>query len=257
MGIGFSFNDENEDEDQSQWQADDNSFDTAAGAVLSEVTQSNAEVQAHSSIRDQAIRQMEQAELYKVLLENDLFAPGSARIEIQHAVEAEIKDFIEARLAELLNIQGRGPSSAAIAKSPFSEEEIESLKAFAAKILEKKNASQIPVAPKPQLKQIQATPVKRAAVSVAPTPIKRAYVKQVQPSSAPAPQQAQAPIQKALEKKQLLSPSGKVRVPTPKRKRMPSLEERVAMATRESAMFGNNALTKPNNFNPDGAHGNS
>lgn len=138
------------------------------------------------SVRDQAIMQMEHANLYRALLESSFFEPNSARPEIQDLVESEIKDFIEGKLIELLNIESdRKPKTTS---SPFTEEEISALKHLSARVTAKMPQSQtVQSEVKPQVKKMTTTTAPVPTVKSLST--KSPTVKQVQSPAPVAPAQ--------------------------------------------------------------------
>lgn len=77
-------------------------------------------------------KRIEHANLYKALLEHDLFAPGSARPDIINTVKAEVRDFILGRLNALL---GLGPAKSSQIEAYFSEEQVNVLRAMANKLI--------------------------------------------------------------------------------------------------------------------------
>lgn len=103
----------------------------------------------------EAEKRIEQANLYKAVLNGNLFAKGSARPEIIKIVDKEFKAFVMYRLEVLLGIKneaGLRPQQAAQMVSPFSQAEITALKAIAARL--NKTAP-----PQQQLAQPMITPI--------------------------------------------------------------------------------------------------
>ena len=100
----------------------------------------------------EAVKRIEQANLYLALLNHPLFSANSARPEIITVVEAEIKEFILSRLETLL---GTRPTASSVipTASPFSSEQTEALKAIADRLTKKETK---PSAPSPQIRPVEA-----------------------------------------------------------------------------------------------------
>lgn len=102
-----------------------------------------------------AVRRIEQANLYLILLNHPLFAPGSARPEIITTVENELKDFILERLEVLLGMR-RAPAAVPLPESTsFSKDQVEALSAIANRLIKKQPVSKTPT---PQIMPVQASP---------------------------------------------------------------------------------------------------
>jgi hypothetical protein len=105
----------------------------------------------------EAESRIEQANLYKAVLNTSLFAKGSARPEIIKRVEKEFKAFVMYRLEVLLGIKAEGgvsgtsQQSAVAVNMPFSQSEVAALKDIARKLVAKQ-------APPPAVQQA-AVPV--------------------------------------------------------------------------------------------------
>jgi len=85
------------------------------------------------SVLDNAVLRLEQAQLYKMLMESDLFADVQANPEAIKNVQRELKRFIKERLEIFLGI--RAPKAEAVEyESPFSDLEIKVLKSVAHKV---------------------------------------------------------------------------------------------------------------------------
>lgn len=143
-------------------------------------------------------RRLEKAHFYRMLIKHDLISSDSAEaIE----VEEEIQNFVRGQLAILL-----GMKTLPVAAVPFAftDEEVEALKAVAAKVLQKPQV----LAAKPPPKAATITPVSEkpapvVAVRPPPEPVVRAAAPKAEPppprrrgrppKSTPAP----APLQKS------------------------------------------------------------
>lgn len=163
MSDGFSFTgmfdqEELEDQVEGSEEAGDAADEVLANVLGYERKKSSVQPQkAQVSVRDKAIQQMEHANLYRVLLENKIFKPGSARAAIQDRVEIEIKEFIEEKLCELLNI-GASKKKTATVLDGFSEKEMLALKILVSKIAQKlpDTTPTVPVVLKPGLNAVEA-----------------------------------------------------------------------------------------------------
>lgn len=90
----------------------------------------------------EAESRIEQANLYKAVLNTSLFAKGSARPEIVKRVEKEFKAFVMYRLEVLLGIKAENgvqgsAQQAAPVNLPFSQAEIKALKDIASKLVQR------------------------------------------------------------------------------------------------------------------------
>lgn len=132
---------------------------TDADEILEEL---EGEIEAESKASAQTLKalseaekRIEQANLYKAILNSSLFAKGSARPEIIKVVDKEFKEFVMFRLEVLLGIKSEGqrPGQATAVKSPFTDVEVAALKDIARKLA----AKQAPTAPVHN--QVAPTPV--------------------------------------------------------------------------------------------------
>ena len=150
--------------------------DEEVGAALAEPRPVRFDVR-----EKEAVKRIEQANLYLSLLNHQLFSENSARPEIIEAVEGEIKDFILVRLEILLGV--RAPANeVAVTASPFSPVQTEALKAIADR-LSQKDARPVQITPQvrplgastqPSVIQVNATtrPVPAATPTPKPSPKK-------------------------------------------------------------------------------------
>lgn len=117
----------------------------------------------------EAVKRIEQANLWKTLMTTSVFDVGSARPEILASVNAEIREFARLKLEECVGMRSPQPASNQSA-SVFDQDEIQALKILAAKLLKKETVSMPEY--QPTLKSIAAT---AAATTSVPTPsIKKA-----------------------------------------------------------------------------------
>ena len=141
----------------------------------------------------EAEARIEQANLYQALLKANLFAPNSARPEIIEVVSKQFKGFIKSQLEILLGIRPEAQQAVAV-KSPFSEEETDALKQFAAHMLAKKSGTPQQAQPTVVKPVPVITPVVRTAPAPAAPYVKPVQARQAQPAPRPAPR-PQAPVQ--------------------------------------------------------------
>lgn len=127
-------------------------LDSSADQVLDEAYQ-EAET---NSVVNKALERIEQAQLYKTLLEHDLFAPGSARDDIQQAVQDEIRAFVLERLEILVGLRSEGQKAVQVVKAeiPFSQDQVNALQALADRMIKKDPQTARPATP--QLMQVAA-----------------------------------------------------------------------------------------------------
>lgn len=112
--------------------------DEVLDEVEEEIVQSSRATQQISKAFSEAEKRIEQANLYKAILNSNLFGKGSARPEIIKIVDKEFKEFVMYRLEVLLGIKSEGgvrgaqPVQAAL---PFNQSEIAALKDIARKLV--------------------------------------------------------------------------------------------------------------------------
>ncbi len=148
----------------------------------------------------EAEKRIEQANLYKAVLNGNLFGKGSARPEIIKIVDKEFKAFVMYRLEVLLGIKAegglKGPQQQVQVASPFSPAEIAALKAIAARLNK--------TAP-PQQTQQQAQPVINQ--------IGASQEEDIQPVTQSAPQQTGERMVRRVVKKTAQAPAQTARKP--------------------------------------------
>lgn len=138
------------------------------------------------AVMGEAVRRIEQANLYQTVLKHDLFAPGSARQEILDQVQSEIRDFILGRLEILLGMKSDEKKSqlpvSVKAELPFDDEQVEVLQALANRALKRNQ---------PAVTQPTINLVTQAAPQPTPQPI----MKPIQPQIVQPPvTQARRPV---------------------------------------------------------------
>jgi hypothetical protein len=151
----------------------------------------------NEGVISEALKRIEQASLYQTLINHSLFSPNSARPEIMHQVEQEIKSFAVERLEILLGMKEESQKFKAPQYDQFTLEEANALKSIAARLLQKTEApvertpsvnpiSQAP-ATKPALTQVQA-PATSARIATKPAPVvAKPIAPAQQPKAKPAP----------------------------------------------------------------------
>lgn len=104
--------------------------------------------------KPEAFFRIEQANLYRLLLDSDLFETGDGSQEAVDIVTEEIRAFATARLEFLMGM--RGADEAVIvrpAELPWSDEQIEALTALANKVLVTTSSPQLKLTSQPSLKK--------------------------------------------------------------------------------------------------------
>lgn len=185
-------------------------------------------------VMNSAMQRIEEANLFKTLINQDIFAPNSARPEILNSVNGKIREFAIKELEQLLGI--RNAADPVVVSSPFddaevyglkmllnnfTEVEIKVLKMLIGKVLktdvafvasntpERKPELNTIKAPTPQVNQIRTQPVAQP-----PAPQRRA-----QPT--PQPQAPAGPKKPVRRKKMgLATPNAQTKV-----KPMPTAEQ--------------------------------
>lgn len=201
----------------------------ASDEVLEEIAEESAFKlnKKESNVIFNARLRLEQAKLYEMLINHNLFDGVDASPDAINNVQNELKAYIVKRLEILLGL--REPVvrvETAVAELPFNDIEIDFLKQLAYKGTNGASENGVPVTPKIEKQQVVkslapakaqeparlkslAVPKKKAE----PAPQPEAPKRQVQETKAPAPtrqpvktQQAQKPVKKAAEPK--IRPSG-------------------------------------------------
>lgn len=186
----------------------------------------------------EAMKRLEMAQLYKTIIGVSVFAEGSARPEIQEAVEKELRDFALGRLEVLLGVKQAEPV-AAEAHSQFSSDEVAVLKALVARA----NAAR-PAEYKPQLNQ----PVAPAKPKVNQVGTPQPLVQKVGAKPQAKPVQAKQKVSRKQESQNVSEKSGKnySSVALPTRIPMPSPQAMVAHTIADRNNFKNAATGEVN-----------
>ena len=164
----------------------------------------------------EAVKRIEQANLYLSLLNHQLFGENSARPEIIDAVNGEIKEFILSRLEVLL---GQKSAVQPAAASVFSPEQTEALKDIANRLIKKDNK---PATVAPQIRPL-------VSAGQAPTVNVTPAIRSVSP-----PQVAAQPTQQEKPRRGRRPKTIVIREPTPEEGNLGSDGTRYAQATGAS-----------------------
>jgi len=237
----------------------------AAESVLNsvmdpEVVQS---VQDEAAFQTLVIKRMQHANLYRVLLEQSFFEPGSAAEEIQETVEKEIRDFIAGKLADLLGMRSPEKVEKVEVQPPFDENELRFLKMLAGRGLNKVTApSKEEPLPTPTLKRVAATAVTAPVVKKAP--VTKAPPKVPQDPLALDQAATRARIQELAKKRrdeeaaaaaaQAAAPQApkKAKGNRPKPMKMPSVEEQIAKYSTELSQMSGSLASLSDYHNNNG-----
>jgi len=236
---------------------EDESNSDVAGQVVDDVIHHEERLDAVVSVRDMAIMQMEKANLYRILLEDNIFMPGSARQSILESVEKEIKAFIEDRLVELLgidpNYQPKYGHAGVAYKSPFTDDQEKALLMLADKVIvgSKSAVASKEPAPQPTVRKVAVSETQSSAAVSRPAPAPVPSVKKPQvaaparrsptQASQPAPSRPQAEEQKTPARKpvQKLKPNPRSPKPLP----MPSADQQEQMFHLERQILERDGAT--------------
>ena len=158
----------------------------------------------------EALKRIEEANLFYTLIKTDIFKESSARPDILNSVNSKIKQFAKSELNKLLNISQEGSTGGN--GYTFSKGEVLALKVLSAKMLEKDPAAAVQQAVRtPQINSVSATPI--ASVSTpavnsvaAPPPVVPDDQKLSGSSTTPP-----TPAQKEAARKALLEKANKRR----------------------------------------------
>lgn len=170
---GFSF-DEAEFADTPEDQPE-TEMASQAEAVLDAVDGAAAVSDETDDLLDVDLR-LETADYYRAILRHSFFEVEGQAAQI---VDREIRGFIRERLEVLLGLREKAAAPAIVqAKLPFDDNEVDALKALAARVLKKPSV----VEERPLVKKMGTPPPARQAVQVPKKPV----VKRI-PAPAPAP----------------------------------------------------------------------
>lgn len=176
-----------------------------------------------TEVMDQVTQRVEEANLFKLLINQQVFAPNSARPEILSAVNAKIKQFAINELQMLLGLKTpETQQSTASIPAQFSEEEAAVLRMLIGKVLKTQGPAQATTQEvKPELKTIQAPAQKLNTVM---TPKSAALAQQ---PSKPAAQVQPKKGQGAQQKQRKTVSKGFAKPKGTKPKAMPTAEQMI------------------------------
>lgn len=158
---------------------------------------------------------LEQAKLYEMLINHNLFEGVDVSPEAVKTVQNELKFYIVKRLEILLGL--REPVAAkpqASVESPFNDIEVDFLKQLAYKgtLGASVNGTPVVAKPAPAIKPLGPAPT----AALKPLAPKKVEVKQEQKVAAPAPQAPKAPPAKAIVQQPVAPPPRQAPAPQPK-----------------------------------------
>jgi len=176
---------------------DDSEYATEVDSVLNEVQAAPGSVMEEDSILSEAIARIEEANLWRSLVAQEVFPPGSARDEIRNRANAKLKMIGMTEIAELLGMSKKSTQTVST-ELPFNNSEMENLKFLAT--LDSEQIKALHVLVNKVLKREQAVPVQpeyKPSVNVI-SPVSGPKVNAVQaavsqPVTKPAPAKAAAP----------------------------------------------------------------
>lgn len=149
---------------------DDSEYASEADSVLDEVQASPNNVMEEDGILSEAIARIEEANLWRSLVAQEVFPPGSAREEIRSRANAKLKMIGMTEIADLLGMSKKS-AQASVADLPFSSSEMENLKFLAT--LDSEQIKALHVLVNKVLRREQSVPVqpeyKPAVNVIAPT----------------------------------------------------------------------------------------
>lgn len=188
---------------------------------------------SNTSLVNEAVKRVEQANLYMTLINHSLFSVGSARPEIIQLVQAEIREFIASRLNVLLGI------TQAKQESSFDEDEVEALKSLASRVLKRSTEAQ---PSQPRIVQVSSAPVSRQPAVRPPQPVKVKAAPQPQEQAAPQEQEEVSPDGEPRIQKRFVKKAVSARV---KPKPMPSQNQMNASITAQAMARSANPSSDP------------
>jgi hypothetical protein len=128
-----------------------------ADQVLQQLEASSVEEQQSvEQTLSAAVKRIEEANLFKLLITRDVFSEGSASPEILLSVNQKMKKFALDQLNELLGISQPKPQKEVAVKSEFDREEVQALRVLAAKILKRDVAQVVTQSRTPDLNPISS-----------------------------------------------------------------------------------------------------
>ena len=134
--------------------------DMAAEEVLSDIESEHERAAREEKevieTLSEAVKRIEEANLWKTLLGRDVFAPGSARPEILESVNKKIRIFARQNLELCVGISKKEENKPQQAALPFDKEEMHALKLLAAKVLKRDLTKAVMGEYSPEINQVEA-----------------------------------------------------------------------------------------------------
>lgn len=141
----------------------DSSASAADSVIASVETEHEESVRQEQEVMEtlsEAVKRIEEANLWKTLLSLDVFAAGSARPEIIESANKKIRAFARQNLEKCVGINQKEEAprqTSTEVKLPFDTEEMQALKILAAKVLKRDVAKAVLSEYKPQVAQVTST----------------------------------------------------------------------------------------------------
>jgi hypothetical protein len=215
-------------------------LDSAAADLLDEISPTKSE---SDPTLVEALKRIEEANLFYTLIKTDIFKDSSARPDILNSVNSKIKQFAKSELNKLLNISqpGAQPENSILS---IPKDELLALRVLAAKVLKKDpdNILKSQSIKTPQINTIAATPI--ASINIpevnnVPTP---PAVVQDDPKLSGSSTTPPSPAQKEAARKALLAKANKRRAEQASSKKDP--------ATATLPAGGHQGYAKPAGYVP-------
>jgi len=166
--------------------------------IEGEIEEETRQVEEAIAAMSEVEKRIEQANLYKAVLNAQLFAPNSARPEIIRAVDREFKDFVRTRLEVLLGIRPEGQRPGQKTAGQFSDEEVQAIKALVGRLIAKGQA-QAPA--NPQINQVQAPTPRVTQVQTRQVPVPAVQQVQAAPQQIETQQVAPRMVKRVVSRK--------------------------------------------------------
>jgi hypothetical protein len=145
---------------------------SSAQEVLEDIEETHEEsVRQEQEVMEtlsEAVRRIEEANLWKTLLSMDVFQSGSARNEIVSSANKKLRQFARENLEICVGIKSSEPAvkqAVQEIKLPFDQEEMQALKILAAKVLKRDVAKAVLSEYSPQVAQVST--VSRSGPTIA------------------------------------------------------------------------------------------
>jgi hypothetical protein len=235
----------NFDEDEDEYAVAEETADGILEEIEDQQAEQEAEEDAVDTVLNNAIERIEEANVWKLLISQDVIAPGSASNRVVKSVNGQLKKFGLNRLEILLGMKEAHVDKPVVqVESWVDQDEKRALKILAAKVLGRSIASAITSdsSPKlnsipapeerkePRLVQVQASPVQQQRPALRPTPkassgtpIRKSETPPPQRSTPKGPRRTKVPDDAKVDKGYALPMAGS------KPKAMPNAQQQMAM----------------------------